>query len=458
MKKLLQTKLMLIVLLLVAGMIILTPYIIRLWDNNPYMINSESYLNMRLYNGLDWDFYDTTQERHVPVNLMYMIPFRENPIVMKFLFFTMGIVSVVLTFLILKKYDTPEKTIIVIMWLLIISPVFIYTFMDFNPYAISVLIGLLSIYLFMHQKEMASIIVLCISPFIDIYGAMICVLFIAVHIIAAKKIKEHRLYLTAIILPIIASIVINAVLGYDVFNSISFDKSNMLTDIGASIGFSFSAIILSIIGMVLLWNRDWKNLLAYSILIALAISAFFNQFARIYLNFAIATLGGFAFMYLNKRKWSIPLIKRVTLLLIICSLAFTSMVYITKLSKARPDKEYIDAFNFIKDNNPDYETVLSSETNGYMIEYYSESKAFIDGKTMQYDPGLIAIYANITSSRNLERTENLLKTHKIRYILPCCPIPSVDDKTVIMRLRGLTQRGPLNASDRAPYGEEHLRR
>jgi hypothetical protein len=92
------------------------------------------------------------------------------------------------------------------------------------------------------------------------------------------------------------------------------------------------------------------------------------------------------------------------------------MLYINKLTRSEPDNAYIDALSFIKKQALPQEQVLSSANNGYMIEYYTGQQAFIDSKTKYYMPERLTVMENISSSRNLERTEKLLQEYNIRYI------------------------------------------
>jgi hypothetical protein len=95
---------------------------------------------------------------------------------------------------------------------------------------------------------------------------------------------------------------------------------------------------------------------------------------------------------------------------------FTTILYSTKLSKAEPTPGYVDALKFIKEQSLENEKVLSAAENGYLIEYYAERSAFIDEKTSIYEPKRLGIFNNLTTSRNLENTESILKEYSIKYI------------------------------------------
>ena len=383
------------------------------------MINSESYNNLRLFNSVDSHFYDSLEDRHVPVNILYIMPYKSDitSLMLKIFTLLLSLGTVILAYLLLKKHNMNEKIIWVIMLLLIVSPIFIYTFIDFNMYSIIIFMSLLATYMLISDHKIFGSIIFFIMPFIDVYGSVISCIFLTLYLVARNEsFKGYKTFMILGISAIILSVVLNTVLGYNFISSMPFQKSNMITDIGADIGFSFSSIILSAIGLILLWEKGWKNLALYSSIILFMFVAVFNTFLRVYLNLILVIYAGFAFVYLTRRKWSIPIIKKITILLIICSVLFTTLVYVNKLVKAEPNTNYVDALKFIKQQSFNDEGILSSEKNGFLIEYYGERKTLIDDKTISYNASRLALLENISTSRNLERTGNMLTNNSIKYI------------------------------------------
>jgi len=267
------------------------------------------------------------------------------------------------------------------------------------------------------HQHLLSVLFLAVIPFIELYSAVIISIFMIIYsVINRKNLKNWRIILPIIVVSLGISIVINTLAGYNIIQSFPIQKSNIITDIGADIGYSFSALILSLIGLVLLWDKGWKNLIVYSSIILCLFIAVFNNIVRIYLNFILVVYGGFAFIYLMRRKWSIQIIKKVTMLLIICSIFFTTVLYMTQMIKSSPDSNYVDALTFLQKQSLPKENILADKNNGYMIEYYSNMTVFIDGKTQQYDPKVLEFAENISISRNLDRTEAVLEANNIKYI------------------------------------------
>ncbi|GIU68874.1 MAG: hypothetical protein KatS3mg002_0110 [Candidatus Woesearchaeota archaeon] len=401
-----NTKVLLIFIL--AGAILTSPYVLRIFNGNNYMINSESYYNIRTSN------IDELQNRNLPFSLLNFIN-KDNAVVYRIVPLIIGITSLGLSILIMKKHNISDKNITAISLIIISSPIFINTFLDLKYFSFSILLSLLTIYLINIKKRFISIIPLIIIPFVDFYSSIIFFILLFIYLLlTSRKERKNLIILSVAIFSIIIATLLNISTGYA--PKIPVEKTRLLTEIGGDAGFSFSIIILYIIGIILLWEKGFKNTLIYTSLILLIILSIFNNTIKAYINFIIAIYAGFAFTYLTKRKWSIQIIKKITLLLIICSIIFTTILYITKISKSEPTPEYVDALKFLEKQSIQKEVILSTPENGYMIEYYARRSVFIDEKTIIYEPERIKIYENITKIRNLETTEKILKEYSIKYI------------------------------------------
>lgn len=402
-----NTKILLFLLL--SGLLIVSPYALRAFEGNPHMINSEAYYNIRI-NG-----YDTLQNRTTSYSILDHL--NKNQLLFNRIIPVLcGILSAGLTLLILKKHNISGKNITATILLLISSPIFIYTFIDFKYFSFNVLLSLLIIYLIVSKKNIIAIMPFIIMPFIDLQSSLIGFLFIISYIfMTAKSYKNYYLLVASGIVSIIVAVWINLTAGHTIM-MLTFENPKLVTDIGSQAGFSFSSIILTIIGLLLLWEKGIKNFFVYIFLTALVIISVFSTQLKAFMNYILVIYAGFAFIHLVKRRWSIQIIKKITLLLIICSIMFTTILYATKLSKSAPTPEYVDAINFIKEQSFKEETILSSIENGYLIEYFANRRVFVDQKSLAYESDRIKILDTLTLSRNLERTEDILKQYNIKYV------------------------------------------
>lgn len=409
----------LMLILLLSAILLTAPQAIRTLNHSASIANSEAYYNIRIYDQ-ESSTYDFLQGHSIPLNILNSLKvdrdisdalFRILPVIL-------GIATILLTYLILHKQNIPEKSTLAIIMLITISPIFIYTFTDFKIQAFVVFLNMLGLYLLTHDKILVSGIPLAMIPFIDLFSGIVTLAFLLIYMLSSPRHKTGcKVASVALFTAVILSLILNLYRNYPLRLFLQFDIQNVLTEIGADIGISFSIIILAIIGIILLWEDGWKNFVIYSMIILLMIASLFNPTIRIYMNFVIMIYAGFAFIYLNRRKWSISIIKKTTLLLIICSIFFSTLVYMTKVVSADPTPEYLDALDFIKSQSLPTEVILSDPGHGYLIEYYTERMVLVDDSTKYFDRARYDILDNITSSRNLERTEEMLQRYNIKYVI-----------------------------------------
>ncbi|MGV8172441.1 MAG: hypothetical protein ACP5OA_07150 [Candidatus Woesearchaeota archaeon] len=409
----------LIFIVLLTGIILMTPQIVRILNHNEYMVNGEVYYNLRMY-AQNVTHYDSLQGHNIQFNILNLITIDKEvgEILLKIMPIILGIITIFLSYLILRRQNISEKTSLAIILLLLISPIFIYIFMDYKIYSVIMFLNVLGAYLLAYDKLMFSSIVFAIIPLIDPFSGLITLTLLLTYMFSNHKHRTgSKIASIAIAASVILSFILNIYYGYTPKLMFRFSLQNLITDIGADIGVSFSIIILAIIGLLLLWENGWRNLLTYIILTLFMAASLFSDDIKIYMNFIIMIYAGFAFIYLNRRKWSINIIKKTTILLIICSIFFSSLVYMTNTIKSEPTPEYIDALKFIKSQSIPTEVILCSPNKGYLVEYYTERMVFVDDSTEYYDKNKYSQLELIASSRNLERTEDIFRKYNIKYVL-----------------------------------------
>ncbi|MEM4638060.1 MAG: hypothetical protein QXK76_03520 [Candidatus Woesearchaeota archaeon] len=392
--------------ILLTGIIILSPYALRIFKNNPYDINSESYYNIRISE------YDSLQERTITFSLLNILQ-KDNLIITKILPLFLAILCVGLIILIMKKHNIVDKNIMPTILILIASPAFIYTFVDLKYFSYTLALSLLFVYFLVNKKNFLSAIPLIAMPFFDYYSSIIAIIFINLYLIITKN-KNRKTFLIIGLMSLTVASITNFYI-LKIQPILPINNLLIITDITGEVGFSFSMIILSIIGIILLWEKGLKNFIINILIILLLILSTFSIELKAYMVLILSLYAGFAFSYLKKRKWSIQIIKKVTMLLIVCSIVFTTVLYISKLSNSNPTNNDIDALKFLKDYSFNNEKILSSHENGFLIQYYANRPTLTDQKTKNYEPEKMKIYEEIIKSRNLEKTETLLKNNNIKY-------------------------------------------
>jgi hypothetical protein len=407
------------IVLILTAIILSAPQAIRVINGNNTVVNSEAYYNMRIYYQESTN-YDFLQGHSIPLNIINFV--KINPLIGNILFsilpILLGVLTIYLAHSILRKQNIPEKTALAIITITAFSPIFLYVFTDFKIQAFIIFLNVLGFYMLTHDKTLLSSIVFAIIPFIDLFGGIVTLALLLTYMLSSHR-HRHTCKITGIALlsATILSTILNIYYGYSPKILFKFGIENIITDIGANIGMSFSIIILAIIGMVLLWENGWRNLVIYTILSLFVLAGLFNSTIRIYINFILVIYAGFAFIYLNRRKWSIGIIKKTTMLLIICSILFSTLVYMTQTVRSEPTPGYVEALEFLKLQSLPTEVILGSPNNGYMIQYYTNRMTFTDDSTKHQDSGKYQTLEILATSRNLERTENIIKEYNIKYVL-----------------------------------------
>ena len=182
-----QTKNILLILIITAILLIL-PYFFRMFLGNESVITPESYHNIRLFEEVNgFKFYDSIEQRPIPFNVIYMFPLTGNEFgLVKLIPFLLGLLSVFLMYLILKKHNIDEKHITATLALLIFSPIFLYIFIGFNFYSVILFLTLLAFFCLINEQRVLATALFVLIPFIDFYGGLLTFIFLAIYFILPK--------------------------------------------------------------------------------------------------------------------------------------------------------------------------------------------------------------------------------------------------------------------------------
>ncbi|MFA5797140.1 MAG: hypothetical protein WC916_03845 [Candidatus Woesearchaeota archaeon] len=405
-------------IILGAVLLLLIPLAMRALQGNYTIAGGESYHQLWLFEGRQGanQFIDPMTGTSMPINIIHFVS-SSSPLLFIGVMTFLGALTLILFTLLLREHAISTKNSIIILLLLATSPIFIYLFSGITIYAFSIVLTLLAFLLLSRKLTFFGIIPLIILPFVDFYWALFTLLILIVYMVGTGSTPKSFTYaLLFLVSAIIASFIGNATIGHDLFTDLVFSGSSIITDIGADPGFSFSMIILSIVGLVLLWERGLRNVFVYAIIGLFIFGAFFNNLIRIYLGFILVIYAGFAFSYLKKRKWSIQLIKKTTLLLILCAILFSTLFYVTKIIRSEPTSEFIDATQFIATQSQPGEVVFTTPENAYLVTYYTKLETFINPVRAEREPLRLVLFENITVSRTLEYTQSVFTQNHVRYI------------------------------------------
>ncbi|MBN2112186.1 hypothetical protein JW707_03750 [Candidatus Woesearchaeota archaeon] len=423
-------------LFLLSLIILLAPHIIRAFKHGPMLIGEEPYYHARISRQIS--------EEGIPREDTYIYggrPYSFNPyhfilapvsmiagviIASKAVPFACGILSVLVFYFILKNIGFDKLNRIMITIVFLFSPVFIYTFSFSTPFCALILLDLLGFYLFMQKEKklfMLSIVTLIAASFFSVSNLIIILILTLAYTLAFDKKKNRFKTLALLVGTVFFFYYVPLYFKLGFLSSFRITTEGLLqrfvTDLGGFLGFSIFALLLSILGFVIAWGNKKRFYKIYLIMIAVILYSFFYNYAVIYSNFIISILSGIALSSLVKRKWSINIIRNLSILLLFCSLLFSAVSYTVRISDQQPSAELMDALDWIKDNSDKVDIVFSHYANGFWIEFEAERPAVLDSlaDTSLEHKTRLEDSSKIFSSWDIEQTRSMLTKYNVSFVL-----------------------------------------
>ncbi len=415
--------------LILAFVILSIPLATRIIRFEGLMMGSEPYYHARIASGIasqgipknDNLSFDQRAYRPNPYHLLlaFASGFMSIELVSMVIPIIFGLASLVFFYLLLKRLGFDLRVRFFSLLILIASPAFISTFTSSSPACFAIFISLLAIYLFLDKKDVFKFMaaaLFIVTAFFSFFSALIVSLFLFFY--GAYQRKQLNICLFLCLLVLITGFVYN----YPNFIVQSVSSKNMLTDfladMGANIGFGLFNIILAGIGFVIKWREKKRLFIFYALISFFLLSMLLFTFqGAAYLNFALALLAGFGFVWLLDVKWELSMIKSLTMTIIVCGLIFSSLSYLNRASLSMPDEQFAQSLKWLASYASPEDVVLSHYSYGFWIEYFTGNKVMMDDlRTPNYE-SIQVDYNKILFSRSLEDTKELLSEYKIKQII-----------------------------------------
>ncbi|MBW2981388.1 hypothetical protein KY343_00780 [Candidatus Woesearchaeota archaeon] len=190
-----------------------------------------------------------------------------------------------------------------------------------------------------------------------------------------------------------------------------------LSELGGLLSFGIFNIILAAIGFYIIWNNK-KQILGYTFLFAVVLFSFYFNSLNIYLNFIFAIAAGYSLVSIVKMRYSLSIIKKLTIILLLCGLIFSTVSYTARVSNFPPDKSFVDSLEWLRGHSKSEEVMFSYHTKGNLIQSIANRPVLLDSNLMyiedvktKLDDSNIIFY-----SRTLKKTTALLDKYNISYI------------------------------------------
>ena len=410
-------------IVLILALIVLTiPGIVKTLSGNTTFIGEESYYHIRMIDQFrDYGLKSTEvlTDKPYSFNLFHaslsLLP--KSEIFIKIIPLILGLASLVILVLLFTKMNISADDSIFSIIVIILSPIFIYTFTTFTPDSLAFFLLALGFLLFINRNYLSAIVFSALVLTNFMYGISVLLILIAYNLIKKKFDADFYVNSAAIILTTIFALIF---LDYNLFvqfTPITTSLNNLFVSFSAIKGYSFFIVILAIIGFKMDWKRSFKQTLIYSFIASVFILSVLYPALRILVNSALAVYAGIAISKFIKDEWNVKKLKGITLLLIICSLLFSTAVFLkAEITEINPKK--VEAINYLTATDKG-DIILSSVENGFLIETLANRIAYLDSNSYKFSDyeEKVAVAKSIYYSRSLDKLKTILNSNKINHIL-----------------------------------------
>ncbi|MBS3127888.1 hypothetical protein J4410_01990 [Candidatus Woesearchaeota archaeon] len=154
--------------------------------------------------------------------------------------------------------------------------------------------------------------------------------------------------------------------------------SEFFADLGAMQGYSIFTLFLALTGVIVTWRMK-KEYRKYYLLAMLGIVVpFFVEGLLFYQNIFISLAASFGFLHLYKRKWSLPSLRFLSLLLVTCGILFTFVSSLSALAASQPSSSFLAGALWIQEKTPSSSLILADSSSGFLISSLAQRTIFLD--------------------------------------------------------------------------------
>ncbi|MFH1174039.1 MAG: hypothetical protein V1725_02845 [archaeon] len=356
-------KLLLILLALCA---LLLPQLLRFSWNNPYIYGSSNYASAVFF--------------HTP------------PFVMYGLAIVLGIVAVLLLIKLLEQHLQISQWFITTL-IIILSPFFFGTFTSFSVALLALDIILLALLI---KNIYVQAGFFCIAAALHPYTAVAAAVLFLVYVP-----KNGYLPLVGAAAGSGAALVL---FGKHAFSFMLPESalSSFMSEFGSA-GYSLPLLLLACIGFYVLWKNTVAHIVRSTTLLVLFVLSYFCPPLLPVVALAVGLLAGKGAWFLYNRKWSLKLLKDVTILLVFCSMFFSLAAYTNILVKQQPTPALVQGLMYLR-QTPNDSIILSAPAYYDYVLYFAQRQATPSPQVFLEDTRTLQITTELYSSRSIAET------------------------------------------------------
>ncbi|MEM4259618.1 MAG: hypothetical protein QXG00_00120 [Candidatus Woesearchaeota archaeon] len=394
-------------IILIIGLIcIIFPTFLRFLSSNYYVYSGDSYKTLMILE--DTNFY-----KYLVVN--NNITFIKDNIMIIFLIIQLliGILCLYIFFYIIKTITNNSEIAFYSSIVLASSTTFVFLFSSINSTGLAILFSLLGFISFLQNRKI-SFLFFFLIPLINFHIFILSLFFLLIYTFYYSE--KTVLFYVILVFSVLSALYV--LYTQPIYLQLFIDRENtgFLSLTGVLTGYSIPFLMLSLLGIVVQYRKS--TIMTTFLLLVFTALSFSSSILRIFNIFILSLYAGIGVFYLVSREWQVKELKKIILMLIICSFLFSTLAFCNLLKSEMPDKNYYEAMYFIQQKTDNNSIILSSEENGYYIQYFSKRKTYVDDEShIHYNYYyLLNNSREIYASRNLKITISLLNNSGITHI------------------------------------------
>jgi len=419
-------------ILLIAFVVLMAPHLIRFASGNTTLIGAQPYLHARIAEGMDWaNIADTrfVDDLILGGRLIQYNPYHYLLAVSGHLFtvttaskmlpFVFGLLTITFFYFTLKSLGIKSLNRFILSVLLVLSPPFIYLFSVSTPSSMSISLTMLGLYLYLSDKKYAlgaSLFCFFIVSFFSFFNLLLIILVILVISLIMGTKREKMLFF---VLSILVIYLFKPVAFYNSFDYQAVSLRDIVSDLGAQIGFGVFNLILAFIGLFYSWKSKEKLYpLYFAVALLFAATFFIGREANAYSNFFLILFAGIGLLRIKELEWRFLQLRDITFMIIACGLLFSSISYTIRLSNAEPSEDVFKSLEFLEKNSDEGALVFTHYSRGYWVETIARRPVLADSLFYTIpDFNKRQLYSqDLFRSNSLDETRVVLGRYNISYI------------------------------------------
>ncbi|MBI2667138.1 hypothetical protein HYX17_00020 [Candidatus Woesearchaeota archaeon] len=327
----------------------------------------------------------------------------------------LGTASIILFYLILRKFVNSIISLLSVL-ILVFSPSYIYSFVTLNDFSF-VAFFMLLIIIFMLKDNNIAILFL---SFISLFGIIHIIVASLLLIIYSLWRKENKWLL---VLPFFFISVIIYLFIYGLPELLWYNVAenkvliNLISDFG-SFGLSLFTLILSFFGLLLLWEKKYKNMPIYLSIIFLLVMMNFSVNIILYLGFFLSFIAALGIVRIVDTDWKIKIIRNSIFSILILGIFLSFFIFFDNFYTQEQNSNVIESLKFLDSQTTNNDVVFTHYSKGHSLAYFGEVKNVMD-QNFIFAPNLNERFSDSQDflyTRDLNKSVEIVNKYNINYI------------------------------------------